>query len=301
MKGRLGYWAARVLLAVTRWIPLSQAQRVGGWLGLLAFWGDGRHRRVGLKNLEIAFGKDWFGGRAHRRLLLQCYRHLATSVLEGAHFVDLDAESIRRLVRYEGTEHFLAAEREGKGILLLTAHVGNFELMALAHSLLAGPIHFIARPLDNERVDRYLGSLRSLHGNRIIDKKKAARQVLVALKNGEMVGILADQNATRSEGVFVDFFGCPASAFLGPARLAMRAGAAVFPVFIVRDGLDGTHTIHVCPRVDVARSGDRKADVRETTQRFQKAIEDFVRRYPEQWFWVHRRWKTRPTGEPRFY
>lgn len=301
MTGRIAYFVARALLAAARWIPLSWTHRVGKPLGAIAYRVDGRHRRVGLRNLELAFGKDPFGGRSHQRLLGDCYRHLATSVLEAAHFPRLDARSIRRFVRCEGYERFLAAKARGRGVLILTAHVGNFELMALAQSLFGHPLHFIARPLDNARLDQYLNTIRTRHGNRMIEKKKAGRQVIEALRRGDVVGILADQNATRNEGVFVDFFGHQASAFVGPARIAMVARAPVVPVFIVRDRLDGTHTIHVGEEIEVAASGDRKADARETTQRFQRAIEDFVRRHPDQWFWVHRRWKTRPPGEKRFY
>ena len=182
-------------------------------------------------------------------------------------------------------------------MLLLTAHLGNWELGALAHGAVLGPIHVVVRPIDNPHIDRLVRRLRRGHGNQVIAKRAAFRDVLKVLRRNGTVGILADQNAVREEAVFVDFFGRKAAANKGFAQLALRSGAAVIPAVAWWDRSSQRHVVEYGSRIDLVRTGDRARDVAVNTQRFQSALEAGVRRHPGQWLWIHRRWKTRPPGE----
>ena len=196
-----------------------------------------------------------------------------------------------------GLEHFREGRSRGRGVMLLTAHLGNWELGALAHGAVEGPVHVVVRPLDNALVDRLVARLRCAHGNSVISKRHSARQVLKVLKENGTVGILADQNTVREEAVFVDFFGVPAASTKGFAQLAMRSGAAVVPAVAWWKIASGRHVVEYGPPIDLIRTGDASRDIEVNTQRFQNALEERVRSNPGQWLWIHRRWKTRPTGE----
>jgi len=185
--------------------------------------------------------------------------------------------------------------------VILTAHFGNWELLAYAHGLLGHPITLVHRPMRNRVFDEAITAVRARAGTRAIKKKAAAKEALRTLKQHGIVAIPADQNQTHAFGVFVDFFGTPACTTAGPARLAMLTGAPVYPVFLVREGESHRHRIEVWPEVEMQRSGDRDADIRTNTQRCTAVIEALIRRYPEQWIWFHKRWKTRPHGAPRLY
>jgi KDO2-lipid IV(A) lauroyltransferase len=185
--------------------------------------------------------------------------------------------------------------------LFLTAHVGAWELSSFAHALHGYPMKFLTRPIDNRRVDDLIARYRGRAGNTVIPRTEAARGVFKALANNEAVGILIDQNTTRSEGVFADFFGIPAATTPGLAAFALHTDAAVVPGFIRWDSIRRKHILEFQQAVELVRTGNRDADIRANTARFNRVIEDFVRRYPDQWLWIHRRWKTRPEGEDSLY
>jgi KDO2-lipid IV(A) lauroyltransferase len=215
----------------------------------------------------------------------------------------LTAESVGSYVVIDDPQRWrdalaTAAER---GTLILTGHFGNFELLAYAHGLLGHPITLVHRSLRNPLVDRTVTAWRARAGTTSLAKKSAAKAALRALRAHRIVAIPADQNQTRRYGVFVDLFGVAASTTPGPARLAMLSGAPVVPVFLLREGESDRHRIIILPEVELVRSGDREADVITNTQRCTAVTEDILRRYPEQWIWFHKRWKTRPPGEPRIY
>jgi KDO2-lipid IV(A) lauroyltransferase len=210
-------------------------------------------------------------------------------------FPALRASNVGNWIRYEGLEHYTAAKAKGKGILIATAHLGNWELSAFAHALMSEPMHVMVRPLDNPLIDRLVERRRQLSGNRLLLKKDVALSVVRALKQNEAVGILIDQNASLEEGVFVDFFGrkaCAGSAF---AKLAARTGAAVVPGFALWEEAEKKYVLRFFP--ELAMTGDPQAD----TQAIHSEFERIIRKYPDQWMWIHRRWKSRPPGESPIY
>jgi KDO2-lipid IV(A) lauroyltransferase len=220
---------------------------------------------------------------------------------EFAHFPRHTKANIDRVILLEGFEDFAAAQVRGKGVLFLTGHMSAWEMAPFAQALYGNPLYFLVRPIDNPRVDALITKYRCSHGNQPIDKNQSARAVLKVLKAKGTVGILADQNTQVAEGVFVDFFGIPACTTAGLARFALRTEAAVVPVFVHWDEPSRKYRLCFYPEVPLIRTGDEAVDIRENTQRFTGVIENYVRRYPDQWLWVHRRWKTRPPGEPPIY
>ena len=187
------------------------------------------------------------------------------------------------------------------GVLVLSGHFGNWELLVFAHGKRGYPVHMVHRAIANPLVDRWLSELRRRAGTRMIRKSAGAGGVLQALHERGLLVLPIDQNSTRGLGVFVDFFGLAASTNSGMARIALRTDAPIVPAFIVREGRSARHRVHVLPILQVERTGDPTEDVRRNTQRFTGVFEEMVRRHPEQWLWMHKRWKTRPPGEPRLY
>ena len=234
-----------------------------------------------------------------------CARPCATSATaaEICHFGELSAVTVRDYVTVDDPPLWQATldAAAQRGTLILTGHFGNFELLAYAHGLLGHPITLVHRPMNNALVDKAITDLRERAGTVSLPKKSAAKAALRALRRRQIVAIPADQNQTRRYGVFADLFGLPASTTPGPARLAMLSGAPVVPVFLVREGDSDKHRIVVLPTVEMVKTADRDADVVENTRRCNVVFEDMLRRYPEQWIWLHKRWKTRPIGDPRIY
>jgi KDO2-lipid IV(A) lauroyltransferase len=229
------------------------------------------------------------------------YRTLARSLLSFARFPRLSRDNIAEWIRYDGFEHFERAQAAGKGVLFLTAHLGNWELSAAAHALYGHPMHILVRPLDNPRLDRVVERYRTLSGNRIIDKNDSPRRILEALAANHAVGILIDQNASPENGVFVDFFGRKACASTGLAKIALHTSAPVIPGFALWEESEQRYVLRFWPPVEMTRSGYAEVDVLINTQHMHVALEQIIRRYPDQWLWIHRRWKTRPPGEAPLY
>jgi KDO2-lipid IV(A) lauroyltransferase len=298
---RLEHGLLRIFRGFFAALPRPWALRLGAWLGSFLYLADVRDRRVALTNLALAFPEK---SEAERRsILLRSCRNLGRVAAEFCHFDRLSKESIERYVRIANPEVWRstwAIARE-RGAIILTAHLGNFELLAYAHGLMDCPVTIVHRPMRNELVDREIRDWRAQAGTRSIAKRAAAKAIMRALRNREMVAIPADQNQTRRFGVFVDFFSLPASTTPGPARLAAIAGVPVFPVFLVREGETDRHRIEVMPQVEMVDTGDREADVVTNTQRCTAAIEQAIRAHPDQWIWFHKRWRTRPAGEAKLY
>jgi len=256
-------------------------------------------RRTADFNLRLAF-PDWSAAQRDEAIR-KMVRNLGWMAAEFARFPKLTRENIEQLVILDGHENFLEGQRGGKGVLYLTGHIGAWELSSLAHALYGYPLHYMARPLDNARLDALVNRYRCASGNRPIFKNESARVMLKILKEAGTVGILADQNTMPSEGVFVDFFGKLACTTSGLARVALHTDAAVVPGYAVWDDTIRKYRLRFEPPVELLRTGDAERDVFENTQRFAKVIEGIIRKYPEQWVWVHKRWKTRPPGEPPLY
>ncbi|MEZ5391702.1 MAG: lysophospholipid acyltransferase family protein [Bryobacterales bacterium] len=281
------------------WLPLPLARALAGQLARLLYRVTKRWRAIAERNLEIAFPDV---PQARRQEILRgSYDNLGRVILALARLPRLNAANIGEWIDYDGFEYFEQAKRAGKGVLFLTAHLGNWELSSAAHALYGNPMHVMVRPLDNPLLDRLVQRRRELFGNHPIAKRDAARDVIRALRANEAVGILADQNAAGDDGVFVDFFGTQASATRGVAQLAMRTGAAIIPGFAFWNESTGRYVLKFYAPIEPRVRADREQNVLETTQRCQSAIERTIRERPEQWLWMHRRWKRRPPGEAPFY
>jgi Kdo2-lipid IVA lauroyltransferase/acyltransferase len=256
-------------------------------------------RKTAEFNLRLAF-PDWTEAQ-RRSTLKKMTRNLGWMAAEFARLPDYTKENIANVVILDGHENFLAGQSRGKGVLYLTGHIGAWELSSFAHALYGFPLHYMARPLDNKRLDALVNQYRGLSGNKPIFKNESARMMLRILKGAGTIGILADQNTLPDEGTFVDFFGAPACTTTGIARVALHTGAAVVPGYAAWDENLRKYRLRFDPPVELVRTGEGERDIAENTQRFAKVIEEIVRKYPEQWVWIHARWKTRPKGEPPIY
>jgi KDO2-lipid IV(A) lauroyltransferase len=288
-----------LLLKTIGAIPRPVARFVGARTAALLFWIRPGLRAAAAENLQLAF-PEWTT-KERRAVIRGMVRQLGWMAAEFARFPKLTKGNIERVALLEGFENFAAAKEQGKGVLFLTGHISAWELTPVAQALFGNPLHFLVRPIDNPRVDALITKYRCMSGNHPIEKNQSARAVLKVLKENGAVGILADQNTQWTEGVFVDFFGIPACTTAGLARFALHTGAAVVPAFLHWDHAIRKYRLCFGPQVELSRTGDDAADIRENTQRFTRVIESHVRRFPEQWLWVHRRWKTRPPGEPPIY
>ena len=301
LKIGLEYWIARVLLGAFGILPRSLAIALGRLLGLAAYVLPTKLRRTGLRNLEIAFPD--LPPQEKRRLLRGCFESLGRLVAEFSQFPSLTRERLRQMIDYDevGLAHLRAAEAAGRGVILLTGHLGAWEVLSFGWSALEYPLHFMVRPIDNPRIEALVERMRTRFGNVAIDKKSAARRALKALHQGGALGILSDLNTQEREGVFVPFFGKLACTNAGIATLALKTGAVVIPTVAIWDAKRGKYFFHGDPAVELVRTGDHAKDVELNTARFAAAMERMIRLYPEQWLWIHRRWKTRPQGEPEIY
>jgi KDO2-lipid IV(A) lauroyltransferase len=298
LRHRIEYAAAKAVLVVLGALPHPVVRAIGRVLAALAYWFWPRLRQVGMFNLRLAF-PDWTDAQ-RRRVLRGHFRGFGRMLADLAHFPKLNRANIEKLIIYDGFEAFAQAEREGKGVLFLTAHFGNWELSSFAHGIYGHPLSFIVREMDNPLLDRLIHDYRRASGGRAIEKRDAAREVLRRLRRGEAVGILSDQNMLPGEGVFVNFFGIPACTTTAPARLARKTGAAVIFGITIWDEKLGKYRLRF-ERVPWIRRDDPEEEILVNTQNYARLLEEQARRYPEQWLWVHRRWKTRPPGEAPLY
>ncbi len=299
MRERLEY--ALVWLAVKSigLMPRPVARAVGIAIGQTVYFLSRRLRGVGMRNLAMAFPEK--SDEERRRILRGEFTSLGRQFGEVCLFPRYRRENLEQVVVYDGFENFERAYARGKGVLFLTGHLGGWELSAFAHSLYGHPLHIVMRSLDNPYLDRLSHEYRTMHGNQTVDKDNFVRGLLGAMKAGETVGILMDTNMTPPQGVFVPFFGIPACTASGLARIALRTDAAVVPGFTFWDSEARKYKLRFDSAVDLIRTGNDDADVIANTAKFTAIIEKFVRKYPDQWLWVHRRWKTRPEGEPPLY
>lgn len=282
-----------------RLLPRGLARGVGAAIGALAFRALSRLRKVGLRNLELAFPQ--MTERDREAILRSEYRNLGFLLAEFCKMPDYTPETASRFIRYEGLENYLKARERGKGVLVLTGHLGAWELSSFYHSLMGMPMGMVIRRLDNPLVDAFVNRIRCLRGNRVIHKDDFARGLIASMRAGETVGILMDTNMTPPQGVFVPFFGVMACTASGMARIAAKTGAAVLPGFLLWEENERQYVLHFGEELPVVHTGDAEQDALSNTAAFTAAIEEYVRRYPSQWLWMHRRWKTRPPGEKGIY
>jgi Kdo2-lipid IVA lauroyltransferase/acyltransferase len=299
MRQRLEYALAWPIIKILSVMPRPLSRALGIAFAWTVYALHFRLRHVGMRNLELAYPEK--SGRERARILRGVFTSLGRQLAELCQFPRYTPENVGAVVVYDGFENFERAYERGKGVLFLTAHLGAWELSAFTHSIHGHPLHIVMRPMDNVYLDGLIRRYRTMHGNTTVDKDDFVRGLLSAMKAGQTVGILMDTNMTPPQGVFVDFFGIPACTASGLARIALRTDAAVVPGFTVWDPALKKYRLQFEPAVTLVRTGDDEADAVQNTALFTKIIEDYVRKYPDQWLWVHRRWKTRPEGSATLY
>jgi KDO2-lipid IV(A) lauroyltransferase len=295
----LEYATARVLLKGLGWLPRPMAVATGRGVARIAYGLSDRLRRTGFRNLELAFPE--MSERERARILRGCFTNLGRLLGEFSQFPTATPESLRQIIEPRGLENLRAAQARGRGVILFTGHLGAWELSSFALSAFGYPLSFLVRRIDNPFVEQMIEKTRTRFGNRSIDKRAAMRPMLRTLRAGGTLGTLVDLNTQPHEGIFVDFFGIPASTTSGIAALALRTEAAVLPVFVPWDEEQQRFVLYVDPPLTISRTGDEKDDIKELTSCFTSVVESYVRRYPKQWLWIHKRWNTRPEKDANFY
>lgn len=299
MKERFEYWLVLAVARTLGWVPRPLARLLVRILTWSCYLGLSRLRGVGERNLELALPQ--LSSKTRKKILRHVFRNLGWQMVEFCRLPRYSVENTRGWIRTEGLEHYLAAEAKGRGVLVLTGHLGAWELSSFYHSLTGHPMGMVIRRLDNRLLDDYVNSIRCLHGNKVLHKDDFARGLLTAMRAGETVGILMDTNMTPPQGVFVRFFGLTACTASGLARVALKTGAAVLPGFLLWEPTEHAYVLHFGPELVFKKIGDHEADIVAATQQCNDVLESWIRRYPDQWLWIHRRWKTRPAGEPGLY
>jgi len=283
------YKIISLCVKILGFMPKKWGDRLGSLLGRLFFLADAKHRKIAMRNLSYAMEKD---PSQARDISVNVFENLGKVLFEMTWSLSLNEKRLFRHFEIEGLSHIREAHQKGKGVLVLTAHFGNWELLTVIAAMIRFPLSIVYRPLDFKPLDQFIRDFRTRFGGNLIPKQKSMRNVLRNLKRGDMVALLMDQNVDWYEGVFVDFFGHRACTNKGMALLALKTGAPVVPVFLIREksGFRGMFL----PEIPLIKTGDKIRDVEENTQQYNRVIESVVRQYPDQWFWVHQRWKTRP-------
>ena len=280
-------------------LPRSVARSAGAAVGLVAYYALARLRRVGEWNLAMAMPERTPADRT--RILQTAYRRLGEQLAEFCRMATYGSEQLRGIVRYEGFENFERARARGRGVFVLTGHLGAWELSSFYHSQMGHPMDIVIRRLDNPLVDKFVNDVRCLHGNRVLHKDDFARGLISSVRSGRTIGVLMDTNMTPPQGVFVPFFGVQACTGSGVARVALKTGAVVLPGFLLWEDREQRYVLRFGEEIVLENTGDSEADAVANTARFTQVLEGYVREYPEQWLWMHRRWKTRPEGEMGIY
>ncbi|HWE85559.1 MAG TPA: lysophospholipid acyltransferase family protein [Terracidiphilus sp.] len=299
MREKMEYWLVTAVARTLGRLPRSLARVLVRVITISVYLAFGRLRRVGQRNLKLAMPD--LPPRARRRILRHVFRNLGWQLVEFCRMPRYTPQNTRGWIRTEGIQHFLDAQSRGKGVLVLTGHVGAWELSSFYHSLMGHPMGMVIRRLDNRVLDDFVNRIRCLHGNSVLHKDDFARGLLHAMRRGGTVGILMDTNMTPPQGEFVKFFGITACTASGLARVALRTGAAVLPGFCLWEEKEQQYVLHFGPELQFTPTGDHEADILAATQQCNDVLELWIRRYPDQWLWIHRRWKTRPPGEANVY
>jgi len=274
-------------------LPQGVATLLGKVLGRLIYIFDKNHRKTALDNLERAYGQT-LPAEEKARIAKKVFEHIAVTFLEFMRMPWMKAADLDKVYEVEGLEHLERALTKKRGVIILTAHMGNWEYLGNYFGLTGKPIDEVVRDPDNAVFEEFVKWARTRSGNTVVPKRKAMRRLLTTLSRNGLVGILLDQNVADYEGVFVDFFGTKACTNKGPALLAIASKAAVVPTYIIRKG--AKHRVIFKEEMNLKETGDRERDALENTAAWTAVIEETIRACPEQWFWVHRRWKTRPAN-----
>lgn len=306
-KGNLQIWAeysaASLVLGFLGVLPRAAALAVSDSVAKVAYLTLGGLRKAGMRSLAIAFPDA--ADEERERLLRGTFGSLGRVLGEMSQLPKHTKEQVAALVDFELDDYskvlYERIRREKRGLVITTGHLGNWELLVQGFAAWHEPMSYLARPIDNPLIEELTVAIRTKYGNRPLNKTNSARTAIRLLREGEIVGVLADINAHPKEGVFVPFFGVPACTTAGPATLAIRTNSLIFPIFCVYDRDSGRYKIVHGQVVEPADTGDRDADIAATTAAFTAEIEKIIRQYPDQWLWIHKRWKTRPAGEKNLY
>lgn len=302
LRHRCEYAGFLLVWGVLAALPLDAAMRLAAWVADVAIRLDRRHRRIGLVNLGFAFPEK---SEPERLAILRAsYRNLGRMAAECAHLHRTDAAASRARVRFDDEaawRRHLRDHLDRGAVLVFTAHFGNWELFHHAYAFLDEPITLVHQTIKNPLVDAFVERLRTYGGTRLLRKHGAAREVLRALRGRGPTVLAIDQNASRRTGIFVDFFGVPASTNAAFGRIAIRTEVPVVPAFLVREGTSARHRIVILPPVTIASMADRDSAAVELTARCTAVLEDVIRAHPDHWLWTHKRWRTRPLGAPEIY
>ena len=296
----LEYAAARSVLVTLGHLPAPTAMKLGRSVGRLAYSLAGNLRKTGATNLRLAFPEKTETER--EELLRECFDSLGRQLGFFSQFSTRSLDELKDMVEPHGLEHLENAKAQmNGGLILFTAHLGAWELTSFGPSLFGHPFNFLVRRIDNAKIEQLVDRTRIRFGNETIDKLSAARSMLKLLRSNGVLGLLPDLNALDSEAIFVDFFGVPAATNFIMAKLALRTKSPIIPIFAPWDEEKGKYLLLVGPPVSFEPTGNEEEDVRGLTMTLSQLIENQIRRYPGQWLWIHKRWKTRPKGEPGIY
>jgi KDO2-lipid IV(A) lauroyltransferase len=295
LRSAVEFSAARAMLALVGLLPRRGLLRICELLGGLGYAALPGLRRTGLRNLEMAFPA--YSDLERRKILRQSFQNLGRGLAVFSEFSKAGIEELRNSFDCVGIENLERAIAKGKGIILFTGHLGSWELCNFAPALLGHPFTFIVRRIDNPAVERLVDRIRSRFGNRSLDKRTGIRQLFRILRSHQTVGILVDVNMIGNEGIFTDFFGIPASTTFMPARLSLSTGATLVPVFAPWDEKKRRYVFQIEPALEFETTDNEQADVQRITAMVTNTVEKYVRQFPSQWLWIHKRWKTRPVGE----
>ncbi len=291
MKEKTVYYLMRLFSAVVQKLPFDTALNLGAGLGRLMYRLDKRHRLIALENLRQSF-KTEKSEQALEDILRGVYQNIGRSGIEAIRLSSMASEEIRERTEIRGLSHYQEALRANKGVILLGAHFGSWEWIPLALGNEGVPMQVIVRPIDNPYLNEMVQQMRERFGNVVMNKRSETGEIIKLLRKGKAIGFLLDQDVGRGKAIFVDYFGRPAATNKALATIALRTGAPVIPMFIIRK--EGGHQLVIEKPMALPRTGNLKQDMIEITTLFTKKIESYVRQYPDHWLWLHRRWKTRP-------
>ena len=297
------YSAVSLLLGFLGVLPRGMALTLSMAVAKLGYRFLGGLRKAGMKNLAIAYPD--LDTAARQKMLKGTFESLGRVLGEVSQFPKYSKEKMESMVDF-GFDDYMQGlydqvKREKRGVLITTGHLGNWELLVQTFAVWHEPMSYLARPIDNPLIEDLTVAMRTKFGNTPLNKTNSARTAIKLLREGAIVGVLADVNAHPKEGVFVPFFDVQACTTAGPATLAIRTNAMLFPIFCVYDHHEHKYKIVHGKAIEPSNTGDREADIVATTAAYTAEIEKIIRQYPDQWLWIHKRWKTRPKGEPSLY
>ena len=296
----LEYAAVKSVLSTLGYLPAPAAMALGRMIGKLAYFATGSLRKTGMTNLRLAFPEKSDAER--QQLLRECFANLGRHLGFISQFSTRSLEELQNLTEPHGLENLEAAKANmNSGLILFTGHLGAWELTSFGPSLFGHSFSFIVRRMDNPRIEGLVDRWRTRFGNKTIDKISAARPMLKLLRSKGIIGLLPDLNALDAEAIFVDFFGVPAATNFIMAKLALKTQSPIMPIFAPWSEEKRKYLLLIGPPLSIEPTGDEDEDVRRLTTKLTQHIENEIRRYPGQWLWIHKRWKTRPKGEPAIY